>query len=152
MGKTLPEFQNFLLSRKLAPENNVPFYAYWVSKFLAFSNNNENLTHDLRVEKFLNYLKAQKTITDWQIRQADEALQLYINHFLDGNRSTLYPNLSQDKKKLPDISSILTEIRQAIRIKHYSYRTERLYMAWAKRFYYYTSNLKKKDIHAGGSV
>jgi len=106
----------------------------------------------LRVEKFLNYLKAQKTITDWQIRQADEALQLYINHFLDGNRSTLYPNLSQDKKKLPDISSILTEIRQAIRIKHYSYRTERSYLAWAKRFYYYTSNLKKKDIHAGGSV
>jgi len=48
LGKTLPEFQNFLLSRKLAPENNVPLYAYWVSKFLAFSNNNENLTHDFK--------------------------------------------------------------------------------------------------------
>jgi len=35
--KLLPEFQNFLISRSLAPEKNTPFYAHWVSKFLAFS-------------------------------------------------------------------------------------------------------------------
>jgi len=33
-----PEFQDFLLSRKIVPEKDVPFYAHWVSKFLAFSN------------------------------------------------------------------------------------------------------------------
>jgi hypothetical protein len=34
----LPDFQEFLLSNKLAPEKNVLFLAIWVSKFLAFSN------------------------------------------------------------------------------------------------------------------
>ena len=34
----LPEFQDFLLSNKLAPQKNVLFLAIWVSKFLAFSN------------------------------------------------------------------------------------------------------------------
>ncbi len=34
----LPDFQDFLLSQKLAPEKNVPYLANWVSKFLAFSN------------------------------------------------------------------------------------------------------------------
>jgi hypothetical protein len=29
----LPEFQKFLLERKLAPEKNIPFLAYWVSRF-----------------------------------------------------------------------------------------------------------------------
>jgi hypothetical protein len=28
----LPEFQKFLIERKLAPEKNVPFLAYWVSE------------------------------------------------------------------------------------------------------------------------
>jgi hypothetical protein len=34
----LPDFQDFLLSQKLAPEKNVPYLANWVSKFLAFNN------------------------------------------------------------------------------------------------------------------
>jgi hypothetical protein len=33
----LPEFQAFLLSPKISPEKNVPFYPRWVSKFLVFS-------------------------------------------------------------------------------------------------------------------
>lgn len=34
----LHEFQEFLLSLKLAPEKHVLFLAVWVSKFLVFSN------------------------------------------------------------------------------------------------------------------
>ena len=146
--KILPEFQNFLLSRSLVPEKNVSFYAHWVSKFLAFSNRNEDLGPDLRVKKFLNHLKSQKNISDWQIRQADDALRLYINHFLDGKTLALSPNLP--RKRLPDFSKILGEMRQAIRIKHYSYRTERSYIDWAERFIHYLSNIRKKDVHTAG--
>jgi len=39
----LPEFQNFLISRQLVPEKNVPFYANWVGKFLSFLNLNRNI-------------------------------------------------------------------------------------------------------------
>jgi hypothetical protein len=28
----LPEFQKFLIERKFAPEKNMPFLAYWVSR------------------------------------------------------------------------------------------------------------------------
>jgi len=34
----LPEFQKFLRERKIAHENSIPYYAVWVSKFLAFVN------------------------------------------------------------------------------------------------------------------
>jgi len=37
----LPEFQKFLLERKLAPEKNIPFLAYLVSRFLAFSQRHD---------------------------------------------------------------------------------------------------------------
>ncbi len=39
--ETLPEFQQFLLARKLVPEKNAPFYAYWVSRFLDYTRKHE---------------------------------------------------------------------------------------------------------------
>jgi len=41
-------------------------------------------------------------------------------------------------------------MRQALRIKHYSYRTERSYLEWAERLMDYTSEVKKKDVRAAG--
>jgi hypothetical protein len=41
----LPEFQKFLLERKLAPEKNIPFLAYWVSRFLGFARKLELTFH-----------------------------------------------------------------------------------------------------------
>lgn len=147
-NRILPEFQDFLLSRSLVPARNAPFYAHWVSEFLAFSNKNQDLGPDLRVQKFLNQLKSQKKIADWQVKQADGALRLYVHHFLDGKTSILSPNLPQ--KGVLDVSKILSGMRQAIRIKHYSYRTERSYLEWAERFIDYTSKVKKKDVRAAG--
>jgi site-specific recombinase XerC len=147
-NRVLPEFQDFLLSRSLVPEKNVSFYAHWVSKFLAFSNKHDELQPDLRAEKFLNELKSQKNIADWQIKQAHDALRLYIHHFLKAETSILSPDTP--RKRLPDFSKIITEMRQAIRIKHYSYRTERSYLDWAERFNDYISNVKKRDVHMVG--
>lgn len=143
-SNVLPEFQKFLLERNLINKKYITFYAHWASKFLMFSNNNENLIPDLRVREFLNYLSSQKNISDWQVRQADDAIRLYIHHFLDGN-SSLYPKQLQKGKNHSDISQILGEMREAIRIKHYSYRTEQTYLDWTKRFIGYIVNIKKKD-------
>jgi integron integrase len=147
-NRILPEFQDFLLSRSLVPARNAPFYAHWVSEFLAFSNKNQDLGPDLRVQKFITLLKSQKKIADWQVKQADGALRLYVHHFPDGKTSILSPNLPQ--KGVLDVSKILSGMRQAIRIKHYSYRTERSYLEWAERFIDYTSKVKKKDVRAAG--
>ena len=47
--ETLPEFQKFLLERKLAPEKNIPFLAYWVSRFLGFGKlNREKLNREIK--------------------------------------------------------------------------------------------------------
>ena len=146
--RILPEFQDFLLSRSLVPAKNVPFYAHWVSKFLAFSNRNEDLGSNLRVQEFLNQMKAQKKIADWQVGQAEEALRLYIHHFLDSKSPVLSPNLPQER--VLDVSKIPGDMRQALRIKHYSYRTERSYLEWAERFMDYTSKVNNKDVRAAG--
>jgi len=115
---------------------------------LPFSNNNKGLSQDLLVRKFLNHLRAQKDIAGWQVQQAEQALRLYIEHFLKGNISALYLDSSQKGQTHSNLPQILSKMREALRIKHYSYKMERSYIDWAKRFYNYVLNIKKKDIHA----
>ena len=59
-SNVLPEFQNYLRSKSLVDEKYIPYYAYWASNFLAFSNRNEGLNHDLKVDAFLNQLGTKK--------------------------------------------------------------------------------------------
>ncbi|MEA3489862.1 MAG: integron integrase [Candidatus Omnitrophota bacterium] len=150
--KMLPEFQKFLSSRRLVSEKNVSYYAYWVTKFLAFSNNKRDLSQDLQIREFLNHLRAQKDIADWQVQQAEQALQLYIENFLndDTSKSRSFSSSLQKEKTHYDFSETLSKTREAIRIKHYSYKTERSYIDWVKRFYDYTLNVEKKDVHTYG--
>ncbi len=146
-AKTLPEFQDFLCSRNLVPENKVSYYAYWASKFLAFSNSNSELNRELQVERFLSRLKLDKNIADWQVKQAEEALRLYVGHFLEGEPPSLAPNVCREGNKGHlSRADMLNKMREAIRIKHYSYRTEGSYLDWVKRFYGYVVNLKGKDV------
>lgn len=54
--RDMPEFQEFLLTHKLAQEKHVLFLAVWVSKFLAFSNRKGHQDLGLTVMEFLKSL------------------------------------------------------------------------------------------------
>ncbi len=41
-SQTLPDFQQYLLSRKLVPGKSVTFYAYWANRYLTFSKRLKN--------------------------------------------------------------------------------------------------------------
>jgi len=64
----LLEFQNFLISRQLVPEKNVPFYANWVGKFLSFLNLNRNIKEKSTLPAFMEQLKNQGNIKVWQLK------------------------------------------------------------------------------------
>ena len=113
----LPEFQDFLLSRRLVPEKNIPFYAHWVSKFLAFSNINRELDQDALVAEFLYSLKSKKNISDWQARQAEEALRLYLHHFRGSKTMREVHGKARSGKRLSDLPYLLKEMKRLIRMQ-----------------------------------
>jgi integron integrase len=45
-------------------------------------------------------------------------------------------------------SKFIEEMRRALRIKHYAYRTEIAYLDWIKEFFYYITSIKKKDLNS----
>jgi len=146
LNGVLPEFQEFLLSRKIAPEKNVPFYAHWVSKFLAFSNKNRQLDQDALVAEFLQSLKSKKNISDWQVRQAEEALRLYLHHFGGSTGVKEVRGEARSGKNLSDSPSLLKEMKRLIRMKHYSFSTERTYLDWTKRFFAYMKEATEGEV------
>jgi len=100
----------------------------------------------LRIKLFLDSLAKDKKLEDWQIRQADEAVGLYVKHFLAGHATALSPN---EKTASPNLASdskaLQKKIQEALRIKHYSYSTERTYLHWCNGFFKYLAATRNAD-------
>jgi integron integrase len=141
MKNILPEFQNYLRSNSLVTEKYIPFYAHWARSFLSFSKNCNNLSNELQIQKFLDFLEGQKNISDWQVTQAHNAVILYVNQFLN----TKVPSDNSGETALTVVPVVMEQLRQALRIKHYAYRTELKYIDWIKDFYSYLENKKMKN-------
>lgn len=137
----LPEFQNFLLTHALIPGKSIPFYALWASRFLTFSNKSEHKDVKALISEFLESLTTKRNVADWQVRQAEEALRLYCDHYSGGK--TL-KEIGEGEKDFSGQHAILEAVRTLIRIKHYSYSTERTYLDWAKRFFSYMEESRGK--------
>ena len=101
----------------------------------------------MQIQKFLNDLKEQENIADWQVKQADNAVTLYLNQFPDKSELS-HSSGSQETKHLSAGSEIIEEMREALRIKHYAYDTEIVYLDWARKFYHYIRNIKTKDLNS----
>ena len=141
----LPDFQEFLLLHKLAPEKHVLFLAIWVSRFLAFSNGKGQQDIGLTVTEFLNALEDREDIKDWQIRQAGEAVRLYLNHFKGGEELKTLSGKERLVGRLSDSRKLLAEMKRLIRLKHFAYNTELAYLDWVERFFAYMREIAKGD-------
>ena len=132
----LPEFQEFMRARRIVPDNQIPFCARWASKFLAFLNKNAFTKTDIALIQFIDFLKKNNNLQDWQIKQAENAVRLYVDNFLAGNKEKVLPEAAQAAYgEGLDSATAQQRIREALRLRHYSYSTEQTYVVWCKRFY-----------------
>ena len=138
----LPDFQAFLRNRKLLPEKHIPYYAYWASRFLDFSNKNTQSDHNKLILEFMDSLQKDKDVPDWQIRQAHQAVQLYLANFEGKVGSDVASQSATTAVENSDTDQIIKEMKRIIRLRHYSYSTERSYLDWAKRFFDYVKATK----------
>lgn len=146
MKDILPDFQKFLLEKKLIKPAKVPFCALWVSKFISYGNRHQDLIPDLRIKAFIEYLSSEKEIEDWKVEQAEQAIGLYINHYLAGDESSLSPNQKQElTAEARDQKDLSNQLRNALRIRHYSYSTERTYLYWCNQFINYVQDTENKN-------
>jgi integron integrase len=135
---TLQQFGEFLLRARLVNEKAAPHCVRWVRRFLARPASTEPLADQVR--QFAEELEHSGRWQDWQLRQAQHALQIYFVNFLrrtDWRRQTETVVSSEDQAANP--LTAFDELRRRLRTRHYSYRTECSYIDWAKRFFAYLS-------------
>jgi len=84
-------------------------------------------------------LRADDNIHEWQPWQADDALKLYYLHYLGQGALKHVGVLKSD-----DPLAALQEVKRLIRLRHYSYSTERTYLQWIERFFAYALVKEKK--------
>jgi hypothetical protein len=76
----LQQSGEFLLKRQLVRPVAAPYFVRWVRQFLSRRASDEPLADQVR--HFCDDLE-RSGIEDWQVRQAEQALRIYIVNFLD---------------------------------------------------------------------
>jgi len=142
----LPEFQRFLLGKELALEKYVSFYALRVSQFLAFTNRHAENDLQALIHEFLERLKTKENVNDGLVKQAQDAIQLYLYHYKDGIRYREIRFGLANEGALSSTTNVLADMKHLIRVRHYSYSTEQTYLDWARRFLDYMSKDKKTNV------
>lgn len=142
----------FLVLEELGVEKRRhPFYAHWVRQFFKQQHESKQRRELGRreIETFIQLLAADKAMEDWQVAQAQDALEVYYEQF---RGIALEPAAGRVKERAAGISSAgpkpqnrqsvrkadLGVLEQAVcevlRTEHYSLRTESAYLQWIRRF------------------
>ena len=137
----LPEFQNFIVAKGFVPQNKAHFFAWWVKRFEVFCANNLGDQNAQRND-FLGYLAKEENIKDWQIEQARQAVDIFIEHYLNSG-VIVFKNAIEPEAENKD--KLMQRAKELIRVKHYSYSTERTYLNWIEKFFNYITVIRKKN-------
>ena len=138
------------------PVKNAEWFVKWAEKFAVATKGKqlrERSAADIR--KFLFELSIQRSIQPWQVHQAEEALVFLYEGFLklDLGLNTVRPlvpapGISNSNFKAPQqfrdralskagekagYGEFYSRFRSAMRVRHYSIRTERAYEQWIGR-------------------
>jgi integron integrase len=148
------DFETFLSQLGTVQENKIPFYVYWVRRFLKSCNYKiENISKE-GVTRYLDSLDADEKAADWQVKQAADAVILYVERFLKKSlqqtpSATEHSGSNSTDEKTPlSWDHALQEAKNLIRLRHYSLSTERTYLGWISRF---RSHVQDRDPHLLGT-
>jgi len=141
MYNVIQQFNDFLKQKTSVSTQNSKFYVRWINLCCNFLkiNPGSQIEHNNK-GNFLSHLA--ETHEEWQIRQADYALNLYI-YFLS------HKNSEQNQNKLDTAAEwiiLVDRVRESMRLKHLSIRTERTYLKWLRDFYSFVHHKLPTDI------
>jgi hypothetical protein len=136
----------FIKSRGVVPERNVPFYVSWVRRYLQTEMPGVIVDLTDKLQFFCEQLDRQGGVQDWQMDQARRAVELYERVY----RKEPLPNAAPERP-LAEGETAGERMRDLIRLRHYSLRTEQTYLDWVRRSLAYTK-ANQLDWQSDGAI
>ena len=134
LDKILDEYHKYLMFRKLCKAEHAPYLVRWAKQFLRFAKGKTGHKFETVIEMFRCHLEQNPRITDWQIRQAIDAVIIYKHQF----RQSQFPDAPSSGLGL-DAKATLEKARQFASLKRYARSTRKTYLAWIRRFLHWLS-------------
>lgn len=138
----LTDVVQFIEERDLVPEKYRRYYMYWIRRFLLNPEaSNPALSAEDCLRVYVQDLTRDPQVRDWQVDQAERAVKLYLFTYLPARNRPDSPELPQEpsREMTADSREALQKMRELLRLRHYSYRTEKTYCHWCMRFFRYTT-------------
>jgi hypothetical protein len=112
----IDEFGEYLVTRSLCDEQHQRFYLYWVKRFFRDSEAWQADTWDVLLQQFVNALRDDPSVQDWQVAQAEKAVRLYFHNFRssDSIPSTATRSLALDADGSICCVELLSAVRQSL--------------------------------------
>ena len=128
----MDDFKAYILSSRIANEKSADFFVHWVTGFYRYcSKDPDDMVTQEVIDEYLTYLAKRKE--DWQVRQASDAIQIYL-FFKKRNERESYREKGDGKAQWKTVAE---EMRHALRLRHRAARTEEAYLSWLRKFYMY---------------
>ncbi len=137
----LNKYKDYLYKKANIKGKYVHYYLKWVSVCYTFLDTVDSaiLNNDQK-KKFLKHLSHKHE--DWQINQANTALTLY-SYFLSEEQKKIS---SSHPDEIIEWKILEEKMREALRLRHRSYNTEKTYITWLRSFYGYMKEKSPQDL------
>ena len=130
-------YQEYLEKRAGIPVKQIPYYLHWMTLFHQYENKNGKKASLTGFERSL-----LSRYQDWQINQAVDA----VKHFVFYSQNCLIDNESPAIDKSQSWDSVISTMKDMLRLKHRSYQTEKTYLGWVKSFSEYRKGLDPESL------
>ncbi len=139
------DFGEYLLLNSIIGQGKERYHIMWVRKFFQQRKKWPHFSWSEQLPLFLEELESDIRFDDWQLKQAEQAVQMYFSNFLGNNGERVGESeplvvTQSDGSFHPD--KALEAFREALRLKNYAYRTEETYLGWSRRLLKYTATVK----------
>lgn len=122
----LADYQKYIEDSGFVAGDKSRYFVNWVKRYLRMRLS-ATLSDQDKVKQFSESLSADESLEDWRRDQARQAVELYVNMYLKN------VNGDGEGQECP-YSRLLDDMRNSLRLKHYSIRTEKTYLDWAGRY------------------
>ena len=89
--ESLTGFEDYIVRNQLVPAKYARYHRVWVERWLAFAGGAVGADADTARRRFLEQLTHDGRTAGWQVRQADDAVKLYLWNYLPTVRSAQTP-------------------------------------------------------------
>jgi len=142
----MPEFQKYLAVHHKIQRKHLIFYANWASRYVEYLKRNKIEDCIENRHKYIKHLGDHAVVEPWQVEQAGKAIKLYQDDFLKMEKNPKFPRTDGDNAVDKGIGELIKQMRTILRVKHFAYKTERSYVAWAERFFDFVRVIEQKDL------